>query len=66
MVAQFQKGVPVLLGREDGVGGITYSEDHKGGESYAIITVPQKTFPRFPGDVPNVPPHRYRLKILGD
>lgn len=66
LVAQFQKGAPVLLGREDGVGGITYTEDHKDADGYAIITIPQKTFPRFPGDVPNVPPHRYRLRIWED
>ncbi len=65
LVAQFQKGVPELLGREDGVGGVTYSEDHKGGSDYAIITIPQKTFP-VGGKFPDVPPHRYRLKIWED
>jgi hypothetical protein len=62
LVAQFQKGLPVLLGREDGVGGVTYSEDHKDSD-YAIITIPQKTFPDAYGKFPEVPPHRYRLKI---
>ncbi len=65
LVAQFQKGNPVLLGREDGVGGITYSEDHKDGD-YAIITIPQKSFPDVYGKFPTVPPHRYRLKIFED
>ena len=60
-VAQFKKGRPVLLSREDGVGGVTYSEDHRDGD-YAIITIPQKTFP-VNGKFPDVPPHRYRLKI---
>ena len=65
LVAQFQKGNPVLLSREDGVGGITYSEDHKNG-AYAIIAIPQKTFADAYGKFPNVPPHRYRLKIYED
>jgi hypothetical protein len=65
LVAQFQKGNPVLLGREGGVGGITYSEDHENGD-YAIITIPQKTFPDASGKFPDVPPHRYRLKIFED
>jgi hypothetical protein len=65
LVAQFQKGVPVLLGREHGVGGITYSEDHKSGD-YAIIAIPQKMFPDSKGKFPDVPPHRYRLKIWED
>ena len=59
LVAQFQRGKPVLLGSEDGVGGITYAEE--GG--YAIIAIPQKTFPDADGRFPQVPPHRYRLKI---
>jgi hypothetical protein len=63
-VAQFRKGKPVLLSREDGVGGVTYREDHTQGD-YAIITIPQKTFP-VNGKFPNVPPHRYRLKIWED
>lgn len=62
LVAQFRKGIPVLLGREDGVGGVTYSEDHKDGD-YAIITIPQKAFPDASGKFPKVAPHRYRLKI---
>ena len=62
LVAQFRKGIPVLLGREDGVGGVTYSEDHTDGD-YAIITIPQKTSPNASGKFPKVAPHRYRLKI---
>jgi hypothetical protein len=63
LIAQFQKGTPVLLGRDSGVGGVTYSEDHKGGD-YAIITIPQKTFPDATGKYPEVAPHRYRLKLF--
>lgn len=59
LVAQFQRGKPVLLGNEDGVGGISYAEE--GG--YAMIVIPQKTFPNAEGRFPKVPPHRYRLKI---
>lgn len=65
LVAQFQKGNPVLLGREDGVGGITYKEEHKDGD-YAIVTIPQKVFPNAYGKFANVPPHQYRLKIFED
>jgi hypothetical protein len=65
LVAQFRKGVPVLLGRESGVGGVTYSEDHHG-DDYAIIAVPQKSFPDNNGNFTDVPPHRYRLKIGED
>lgn len=66
LVAQFRKGSPVLLGREDGVGGVSYREDHTNGD-YAIITIPQKTFPDGSRRFPNVrPPHRYRLKIWAD
>jgi hypothetical protein len=63
LVAQFREGVPLLLAREDGVGGVTYAEEHKGAD-YAIITIPQKTFPDAMGQFPNIPPHRYRLKIF--
>jgi hypothetical protein len=65
LVAQFRKGVPVLVGREDGAGGVTYGEDHKNGD-YAVIAIPQKTFPDGDGKFPVVPPHRYRLKIWED
>ena len=64
LVVQFQKGTPVLLGREGGTGGVTYREDRKNG--YAIVTIPQKVFPDAYGKFPNVPPHQYRLKILKD
>jgi len=60
LVAQFQKGKPMLLAREDGIGGVTYSED---GE-YAVVTIPQKTFPNADGKFAEAPPHRYRLKRL--
>lgn len=60
-IAQFQNGVPVLLSREDGIGGVKYKEDPEG---YAIIVVPQKVVPGPDGRFPRVPPHRYRLKIL--
>ncbi len=63
LVAQFQRGTPVLLGREDGVGGVTYAEDHNGGD-YAIITMPQKTFPDAAGRFPKVPRRHYRLKLF--
>ena len=62
LVAQFQSGTPRLLGREDGVGGVTYSYDHED-PNYAIITIPQKTLPDASGGHPNIAPHRYRLKI---
>lgn len=63
-VAQFQKGNPVLLKLEDGVGGVTYAEEHGKDGDYAIITVPQKTFPGATGKSPDKPPHRYRLRIF--
>jgi hypothetical protein len=65
LVAKFQKGIPVLLGRESAVGSITYTEEHKNGD-FAIITIPQKTYPDNNGKFPDVPPHRYRLNIWED
>jgi hypothetical protein len=62
-VAQFQNGKPVLISQEDGVGGVSYSEEHPDKGDYAVITVPQKTFPGPDGEFPKVPPHRFRLKI---
>lgn len=65
LVAKFQKGNPVIVGREDGAGGVTYTEDHQHSD-YAIITIPQKTFPDINGKFPKLPVHRYRLKIWED
>jgi hypothetical protein len=66
LAAQFQKGTPVLLGREDGQGGITYKEERKKDGVYAMIAIPQKTYPNSHGKFPKVPPRRYRLRIDED
>lgn len=65
-IARFRKGNPILVSREDGVGGVSYSEEHPETSDYVVISVPQKTFPGPNGEFPNVPPHRFRLKMFDE
>jgi hypothetical protein len=58
-IAQFQRGKPVLVSQEDGVGGVSYSEENGDTTDYAIIAVPLKPM----GDFRPHPPHRFRLRI---
>jgi hypothetical protein len=63
-IVQMKKGTPVLVSREDSVGGVSYREQHDGNGDFVVFTVPQKTFPDpTTGTFPKVPPHEIRLKI---
>ena len=62
-IAQFQKGKPVLVAKDRTVGGVSYSEDHRRTGDYVIITVPLKIYRDETIKQPDVPPHRYRLRV---
>jgi hypothetical protein len=53
-IAQFRNGNSTLVGTVDGVGGVSYSEEHTDPGDYVIIKVPVKNFPDAP--------RRFRLK----
>jgi len=65
-IAQFKRGVPVLLFQDSAAGGPTYSEDHTNRGGFAIISIPRKVFPDDDGKFPKVPPYRFRLKVYPD
>lgn len=62
-IAQFQNGKPMLVAKDRTVGGVSYSEDHREGGDYVIITVPLKVYRDERGNPPPVAPHRYRLRV---
>ena len=66
-IAQMKKGIPTLVRREDSVGNVSYREDHTGTGSFAVFTIPQKTFPDpTTGKFPATPPHVIRIRIYDD
>jgi hypothetical protein len=62
-VAQFRNGNPVLVAKDRTSGGVSYSEDHSETGDYVIITVPLKVYRDQTTHPPDVPPHRYRLRV---